>query len=124
MEIWKQWQKKDPNTIILTRSNFRKFEWIQSGVPLAQVMTIHSAKGLEFTTVLLDLVLGWSENRNEVDEAEERRILYVGLSRAKDNLILFIPDKSKPDRLADQMSGDFSFRNRLRNRTLRWARLW
>ncbi|EMJ90052.1 UvrD-helicase domain-containing protein [Leptospira meyeri] len=123
-EIWKHWQKKDPNSIILTRSNFRKNEWIQSGVPQTQVMTIHSAKGLEFTTVILDLVLGWSENKNEIDEAEERRILYVGLSRAKDNLILLIPDKTKPDRLADQMSGDFSFRNRLRNRTLRWARLW
>lgn len=124
MEIWKHWQTKDPNTIILTRSNYRKNEWIQSGVPHSQVMTIHSAKGLEFQTVLLDLVLGWSESRNDIDEAEERRILYVGLSRAKDNLVLLIADKPKPERLADQMSGDFSFRNRLRNRTLRWARLW
>lgn len=124
MEIWKEWCGKDPKTIILTRSNFRKQEWIERGVPQNQVMTIHSAKGLEFDTVLLDLVLGWSEGETEINEAEERRILYVGLSRAKDNLVLLIADSSKLKRLADRMSGDFSFRNRLRNRTLRWVRLW
>ncbi|PJZ45056.1 UvrD-helicase domain-containing protein [Leptospira brenneri] len=124
MAIWKEWYKKDPNTIVLTRSNFRKKEWIDAGLPKEQVMTIHSAKGLEFTTVILDLVLGWSEDGETINEAEERRILYVGLSRAKDNLVLLIPDKTKPERLADRMSADFSFRNRFRNRTLRWTRLW
>ncbi|EMY68595.1 UvrD-helicase domain-containing protein [Leptospira vanthielii] len=124
IEIWKEWSAKDPNAIILTRSNFRKREWIESGVPSFQVMTIHSAKGLEFETVILDLVLGWSEDIEDTNEAEERRILYVGLSRAKDNLVLLIPDTTKPDRLADRMSGDFSIRNRFRNRTLRWTRLW
>ncbi|TGL40904.1 UvrD-helicase domain-containing protein [Leptospira perdikensis] len=124
IEIWKEWLTKDPTSVLLTRSNFRKSEWIALGVPSSQVMTIHSAKGLEFRTVLLDLVLGWSEDGVEVNEAEERRILYVGLSRAKDNLVLLIPDKTKPKRLADRMSGDYSIRNRFRNRTLRWARLW
>ncbi|EOQ97743.1 hypothetical protein LEP1GSC195_0124 [Leptospira wolbachii serovar Codice str. CDC] len=122
--IWKEWYKKDSELILLTRSNFRKREWIECGVPSAQVMTIHSAKGLEFRTVILDLVLGWSEDIKDTNEAEERRILYVGLSRAKDNLVLLIPDTTKPDRLADRMSGDFSIRNRFRNRTLRWTRLW
>ncbi|MCW7493696.1 UvrD-helicase domain-containing protein [Leptospira sp. 2 VSF19] len=124
MKIWNEWYKKDSSSIILTRSNFRKHEWIENGVPALQVMTIHSAKGLEFRTVLLDLVLGWSEDIEDIDEAEERRILYVGLSRAKDNLVLLIPDLTKPKRLADRMSEDFSIRNRFRNRTLRWARLW
>ncbi|MBM9545974.1 UvrD-helicase domain-containing protein [Leptospira sp. 201903074] len=123
-EIWKEWSAKDPKSIILTRSNFRKREWIESGVPPFQVMTIHSAKGLEFETVILDLVLGWSEDIEDTNEAEERRILYVGLSRAKDNLVLLIPDTTKPERLADRMSEDFSIRNRFRNRTLRWTRLW
>lgn len=122
--IWQTWYKKDPELILLTRSNFRKREWIESGVPQNQVMTIHSAKGLEFRTVLLDLVFGWSEGEKEINEAEERRILYVGLSRAKDNLVLLIADSSKTKRLADRLSEDFSIRNRWRNRTLRWARLW
>ncbi|TGK87817.1 DNA helicase [Leptospira noumeaensis] len=124
LEIWKKWYEIDPNTILLTRSNYRKQTWLDFGLPPAQVMTIHSAKGLEFTSVILDLVLGWSEDGEGIDEAEERRILYVGLSRAKDNLVLLIPDKTKPERLADRMSADFSIRNRFRNRTLRWARLW
>lgn len=122
--IWQTWYKKDPELILLTRSNFRKREWIESGVPQNQVMTIHSAKGLEFRTVLLDLVFGWSEGEKEINEQEERRILYVGLSRAKDNLVLLIADSSKTKRLADRLSEDFSIRNRWRNRTLRWARLW
>lgn len=124
MEIWKEWFAKDQASILLTRSNYRKSEWISHGVPPSQIMTIHSAKGLEFTTVILDLVLGWSEDTEDTNEAEERRILYVGLSRAKDNLVLLISDTTKPERLADRMSGDFSIRNRFRNRTLRWVRLW
>lgn len=124
IKIWKDWYNKDSSSVILTRSNYRKREWIENGVPSSQVMTIHSAKGLEFTTVLLDLVFGWSEDIEDTDESEERRILYVGLSRAKDNLVLLIPDLTKPNRLADRMSEDFSIRNRLRNRTLRWARFW
>lgn len=124
IKIWKDWYNMDSSAVILTRSNYRKREWIENGVPPLQVMTIHSAKGLEFATVLLDLVFGWSEDLEDIDEAEERRILYVGLSRAKDNLVLLIPDLTKPNRLADRMSEDFSIRNRLRNRTLRWARLW
>ncbi|TGL87277.1 DNA helicase [Leptospira congkakensis] len=124
LEIWKEWYKKDPSCILLTRSNYRKQTWLDQGLPSAQVMTIHSAKGLEFSSVILDLVLGWSEDGEGINEAEERRILYVGLSRAKDNLVLLIPDKTKPTRLADKMSADFSIRNRFRNRTLRWARLW
>ncbi|TGM31086.1 UvrD-helicase domain-containing protein [Leptospira biflexa] len=122
--LWKQFQSLDPNLVILTRSNFRKAEWIQAGVPLSQVMTIHSAKGLEFKTVLVDLSKGWSEDQNLVDTEEERRILYVALSRAKDNLIVLINATSDPKSLCDRFSEDFSVWNRFRNRTLRWTRLW
>ncbi|TGL53084.1 DNA helicase [Leptospira kemamanensis] len=122
--LWGQIQTKDPNSILLSRSNFRKNEWIQSGVPETQVMTIHSAKGLEFTTVVVDLCLGWSEELSSVDLEEERRILYVALSRAKDNLFVLINDVSDPSRLCDVLSEDFSLWNKIRNRTLRWTRLW
>ncbi len=57
------------------------------------IMTLHSAKGLEFATVFLP---GWEEglfpHQRALDEGgrsgleEERRLAYVGLTRAKKNL--------------------------------------
>ncbi|XDD45444.1 UvrD-helicase domain-containing protein [Leptospira sp. WS39.C2] len=122
--LWKTLQSIDPNIILLTRSNFRKQEWIQVGVPINQVLTIHSAKGLEFKTVLVDISQGWSRNLHSIDIEEERRILYVALSRAKDNLVVLINAVSDPKSLCDQFSEDFSLWNKIRNRTLRWTRLW
>ncbi|TGL75563.1 UvrD-helicase domain-containing protein [Leptospira jelokensis] len=122
--VWKKIQSLGPELTLLTRSNFRKNEWIQVGVPKWQVMTIHSAKGLEFPTVVVDLCQGWSEDINSIDWEEERRILYVALSRAKDNLIVLINAESKPKSLCDRFSEDFSLWNKIRNRTLRWTRLW
>ncbi len=60
------------------------------------IMTLHSAKGLEFETVILP---GWEEglfpHQRALDEGgrsgleEERRLAYVGLTRAKRNLHLW-----------------------------------
>ncbi|MCV3209020.1 UvrD-helicase domain-containing protein [Mesorhizobium sp. YC-39] len=60
------------------------------------IMTLHSAKGLEFETVFLP---GWEEglfpHQRSLDEGgrsgleEERRLAYVGLTRAKKNLHLW-----------------------------------
>ncbi|TGM30587.1 DNA helicase [Leptospira levettii] len=122
--IWKKYHSIDSESVLLTRSNFRKIEWIQVGVPNQQVMTIHSAKGLEFKTVIVDLCQGWSEDLSSIDLEEERRILYVALSRAKDNLIVLINQTSDPKSLCDLLSEEFSLWNKLRNRTLRWIRLW
>ena len=55
--------------------------------------TLHSAKGLEFTEVfLVDVNEGVIPHRKastQADLEEERRLLYVGMTRAKDKLHLF-----------------------------------
>jgi DNA helicase-2/ATP-dependent DNA helicase PcrA len=68
----------------------------QEEMDAVSIMTLHSAKGLEFDTVFLP---GWEEglfpHQRSLDEGgrsgleEERRLAYVGLTRAKKNLHLW-----------------------------------
>ena len=67
-----------------------------AGGELVNIMTLHSAKGLEFDTVFLP---GWEEglfpHQRNLDEngpvglEEERRLAYVGLTRAKRQAYVF-----------------------------------
>ena len=67
----------------------------QSNEDAVTLMTLHSAKGLEFDTVFLP---GWEEDifphRRALDEGgdksleEERRLAYVGLTRARQKLLI------------------------------------
>ncbi|MBO7709491.1 MAG: ATP-binding domain-containing protein, partial [Lachnospiraceae bacterium] len=80
--------------------------------------TLHSAKGLEFRQVFLPDVnegmLPYRKASLESEIEEERRLLYVGMTRAKDRLyIMFVQDRfgkeQKPSRfltaLASQKTG-------------------
>ena len=54
------------------------------------LMTMHASKGLEFDTVIIpDLVEGLTPRHGKNEEMEEeRRLVYVAMTRAKKNLIL------------------------------------
>ncbi|SIO61375.1 Superfamily I DNA and RNA helicases [Singulisphaera sp. GP187] len=56
----------------------------QPGVRLA---TVHAAKGLEFRAVIL-CALDLLPNRQQIDEVRDSNLLYVGLTRATDELIV------------------------------------
>ena len=65
--------------------------------------TLHAAKGLEWPVVFL---CGLRQGRVPLerpdapaDEAEERRLLYVGMTRARETLILLSP--GRPSRFLD-----------------------
>jgi len=49
--------------------------------------TVHSAKGMEFPHVFL--LGGWQGGSTRAKQEEERRVYYVGMTRAKENLCLF-----------------------------------
>ncbi len=93
------------------------------------LMTLHSAKGLEFATVF---ILGMEEGlfphhrSAEMKEAleEERRLCYVGLTRARKKLYLSYAEKrsfsnkmgvNRPSRFINEISYEFMETVKLRN---------
>ncbi len=65
------------------------------GADAVSLMTMHSAKGLEFPVVFLPameegLFPGTRSMYNESDMAEERRLAYVAITRAKERLYLSV----------------------------------
>jgi ATP-dependent DNA helicase UvrD/PcrA len=65
------------------------------------LMTYHRAKGLEFDAVflprLLDRELPFRSQRAAADPDEERRLLYVGITRARRHLYLSWPDEPRSE---------------------------
>ena len=65
----------------------------EEGEDCAVMMTLHSAKGLEFENVYIpgmeeNVFPGYQSTQSAEDMQEERRLAYVGITRAKKNLTL------------------------------------
>ncbi len=86
-----------------------------AGDDAVQIMTLHSAKGLEFPFVFLP---GWEEgvfpSQRSMDESgqkgleEERRLAYVGITRAREQaLITFVANRLVYGRWTSQLPSRF-----------------
>ncbi len=84
-----------------------------------QLMTLHAAKGLEFPHVyMIGLEEDLLPHRNSIDAdtvEEERRLMYVGITRAKQSLTLTLAERRKsgtdfrsttPSRFLDELPND------------------
>lgn len=63
---------------------------------VVQIMTMHASKGLEFSVVFIvsandGIVPSW-RSKTEQDFQEERRLFYVAMTRAKENLVISYTD--------------------------------
>jgi DNA helicase II / ATP-dependent DNA helicase PcrA len=87
----------------------------EAGEDAVQIMTLHSAKGLEFPLVFLP---GWEEgvfpSQRSVDEKgdkgleEERRLAYVGLTRAREDVrVSFAANRQVYGRWTSQLPSRF-----------------
>jgi superfamily I DNA/RNA helicase len=62
---------------------FRRFDW---AAPTVKLLTMHSAKGLEFAHVFVAGLQALPQP--QADAAEELRLLYVAMTRATQTLVL------------------------------------
>lgn len=101
------------------------------------LMTLHSAKGLEFPVVVMagmedglfpNMLIIASEKREEMEE--ERRLCYVGMTRAKEELYLTgarlrmvngETRRMRTSQFVQEVPGDFLETKRLERADTRWA---
>lgn len=84
-----QWQAHVADYRARMKEERKKQEMTGEGV---QILTLHSAKGLEFDTVFLPQLmegqLPYKKAVLDADIEEERRLFYVGMTRAKEQLYI------------------------------------
>ena len=84
LEEWLEWYK--------TRNIDSTLYDVNDGKGCVQVMTLHKSKGLEFDSVF---IMGCREKNLPFSKGnleEERRLFYVGMTRAKNSLYLSYPE--------------------------------
>src|SRR5205823_10866593 len=83
----------------------RRFDSGGDGTRGVHLLTLHRAKGLEFETVFIPRLqekeLPAKQARTEAELAEERRLLYVGMTRAK--RVLWLTWSGKRSRFLDEL---------------------
>jgi superfamily I DNA/RNA helicase len=78
---------------IRTLSHVQNDQSAVGSSPAVFVGTIHSAKGREWSTVMIPFVNeGVLPSMTAFNTDEERRVMYVGMTRARHNLVLFCSD--------------------------------
>ena len=74
-----------------------------------RLMTLHGAKGLEFPVVMIagidEGMLPLQNTKEAADEEEERRLFFVGMTRAKKELIL-LTSEGKPSKFTQDLPKD------------------
>jgi ATP-dependent DNA helicase RecQ len=68
--------------------------------------TIHAAKGMEFPHVFI-LDGDWRPSTDQAQQEEERRIMYVGMTRAEETLCLLKIQGKSNNPFLKEISGDF-----------------
>ena len=84
----------------------RREKFLGSGVFLG---TIHSTKGMEFPHVVI-LDGGWGVPSDDKQTEEERRTLYVGMTRARETLALMMSEERPNPLLRDLKGGNLLLR--------------
>lgn len=84
-----QWQAHVEEYRARMQEEQKKTDRSREGV---QILTLHGAKGLEFDTVflpqLIEGLLPYKKAVLDADMEEERRLFYVGMTRAKEQLVI------------------------------------
>ncbi len=105
----KQNEDADLNDVI-NQLLIRELQQQEEATGAVQLMTLHAAKGLEFAQVYLvgleEDILPHKTSIEEDSIEEERRLLYVGITRAKQHLILTMTNKRR--RYGEQVACDAS----------------
>lgn len=84
----------------------------QGDIQAVYLMTLHAAKGLEFPVVFIaglqDGNIPYKKKDEEMNVEEERRLFYVGMTRAKDLLyVSYANDDQKPSRFLKEIPSEF-----------------
>lgn len=97
------------NSLLLgVESDLRRHPGRRYTSDAVHLMTLHGAKGLEFPVVLLcglkKGLLPLETGAGQTDVAEERRLFYVGMTRAKEELVLLT--SQEPSGFLDELPGE------------------
>lgn len=76
---------------------FRSEDTFNKDMDAVSLMTLHMSKGLEFKVVFIagfeEGLIPYGAKEDEIDIEEERRLFYVGMTRAKEELFLLYSNK-------------------------------